>query len=266
VRAVVYPQSVLNGHERFGIASPARWTRVSRSEDRTIGVELVALFNSIYDTRLRDRRNPRFVALPLPLTGVLHDSGSSMKHLALIFFGFALYVAPLRAQAAPGVPESHRPPPGMCRIWIDGVPPAHQPAPTDCATAIRKRPLNARVVFGSEAPAGSERNVAPAPRVQPNFVPQSVPQRVPSAASSREEQDRIVQQQRDEKERQRIEAQRQRDEQKQREANHAPPPPPPQAQPPQSKQDRERTAPQQRPRPEKAQRPPQQSHSARRPR
>ncbi|MEO6443957.1 MAG: hypothetical protein ABIP66_02175 [Gemmatimonadaceae bacterium] len=35
----------------------------------------------------------------------------------------------------------------MCRIWLDSVPPAQQPAPTDCASAIRNRPPNARVIF-----------------------------------------------------------------------------------------------------------------------
>jgi hypothetical protein len=44
----------------------------------------------------------------------------------------------------------HRPPPGMCRIWINGVPAERQPAPTDCATAMRRRPSNAHVIFGDE--------------------------------------------------------------------------------------------------------------------
>lgn len=48
------------------------------------------------------------------------------------------------------VPAAYRPPPGMCRIWIDHVPAAQQPAPTDCATAIRKRPSNGRVIFSRE--------------------------------------------------------------------------------------------------------------------
>ncbi len=66
---------------------------------------------------------------------------------------------PLRAQGfAPkrddqkrdtsAVPAHLRPPEGMCRIWLDGVPSSHQPAPTDCPTAIRNRPPNARVIFG----------------------------------------------------------------------------------------------------------------------
>ena len=46
------------------------------------------------------------------------------------------------------VPPGHRPPAGMCRIWIDGVPPGHQPAPTDCETAVRNRPPNSRIIWG----------------------------------------------------------------------------------------------------------------------
>ena len=48
------------------------------------------------------------------------------------------------------VPPSHRPPPGMCRIWLDSVPATQQPAPTDCATAVRNRPANGRVLFGDD--------------------------------------------------------------------------------------------------------------------
>lgn len=50
------------------------------------------------------------------------------------------------------VPAGHWPPRGMCRIWIDGVPPGRQPAPTDCATAVRNKPANARVIYGDDNP------------------------------------------------------------------------------------------------------------------
>jgi hypothetical protein len=55
------------------------------------------------------------------------------------------------------IPAGYRPPPGMCRVWVDGVPPGQQPAPTDCRTAIRNRPRNGRVIFGDDY-AKSERS------------------------------------------------------------------------------------------------------------
>ena len=48
------------------------------------------------------------------------------------------------------VPADARPPKGMCRVWIDGVPAAQQPAATDCATAVKNRPSNGRVIFGDD--------------------------------------------------------------------------------------------------------------------
>lgn len=51
----------------------------------------------------------------------------------------------------PPIPREALPPKGMCRIWMDGVPLARQPAPTDCATAIRNRPPNARVIFPDDS-------------------------------------------------------------------------------------------------------------------
>lgn len=55
-----------------------------------------------------------------------------------------------RGQGKDSVPAAYRPPAGMCRIWLDNVPPAQQPAPTDCASAVRNRPSNGRVIFGDE--------------------------------------------------------------------------------------------------------------------
>jgi len=48
------------------------------------------------------------------------------------------------------VPPAFYPPAGMCRIWINQVPAARQPAPTDCASAVRNRPANGKVLFGDQ--------------------------------------------------------------------------------------------------------------------
>ena len=50
----------------------------------------------------------------------------------------------------PAVPKGFAPPAGMCRIWINGVPASKQPAPTDCASAVRNRPANGKVLFGDD--------------------------------------------------------------------------------------------------------------------
>lgn len=55
------------------------------------------------------------------------------------------------------IPAIYRPPAGLCRIWVDNVPPAKQPAPTDCATALKNKPANGRVVFGETKPPGATR-------------------------------------------------------------------------------------------------------------
>jgi hypothetical protein len=48
------------------------------------------------------------------------------------------------------LPKQFAPPTGMCRVWIDGVPADQQPAPTDCATAVKNRPVNGKVIFSDE--------------------------------------------------------------------------------------------------------------------
>src|SRR5687768_18617592 len=58
-----------------------------------------------------------------------------------------------RGRPADSIPEGHKPPAGMCRIWLPNVPPGKQAAPTDCATAVKNRPANATVIFGDPLPA-----------------------------------------------------------------------------------------------------------------
>lgn len=65
-------------------------------------------------------------------------------------------LVPPRREQQPDIPKEYRPPRGMCRIWIEGVPPDKQPAPTDCATAVKNKPRNGRVIFGEDARDDSE--------------------------------------------------------------------------------------------------------------
>ncbi len=76
--------------------------------------------------------------------------------LSVVLFATFALTAPLGAQDRPrpadSVPNSARPPAGMCRIWLPNVPASKQAAPTDCPTAVRNRPANARVIFGDPLP------------------------------------------------------------------------------------------------------------------
>ena len=81
----------------------------------------------------------------------------------------ALLTAPIGAQEQPrpadSVPSSARPPAGMCRIWLPNVPASKQAAPTDCPTAVRNRPSNARVIFGDPVPSRGSAKPGPIPAV-----------------------------------------------------------------------------------------------------
>jgi hypothetical protein len=95
----------------------------------------------------------------------LARSFSAPRLATLVALGVLLFPASAQAQRGKQqererpaeVAPQFKPPPGMCRIWIDGVPGSRQPAPTDCATALRNRPANGRVVFGDALPRGSSR-------------------------------------------------------------------------------------------------------------
>ncbi|MGQ0712781.1 MAG: hypothetical protein ACT4PJ_03495 [Gemmatimonadaceae bacterium] len=74
-----------------------------------------------------------------------------IRAIAILILSLGLTLpagAQSRDRGPDDVPKGHRPPPGMCRIWLNGVPPGQQPEPTDCATAVRERPAGARVIFG----------------------------------------------------------------------------------------------------------------------
>ena len=71
-----------------------------------------------------------------------------LQFIAVVVAGLAS--ASVAAAQQGDVPANIRPPAGMCRIWLNGVPPAQQPAPTDCATAVKNRPQNGRVIFGDD--------------------------------------------------------------------------------------------------------------------
>ncbi len=87
-------------------------------------------------------------------------------------------VAPARASAQQSakdtskksaqIPADARPPKGMCRIWIDGVPAAQQPAATDCPTALKNRPANARVIFGDDYPDSTKTKDGDKSKLPPN--------------------------------------------------------------------------------------------------
>jgi hypothetical protein len=78
-----------------------------------------------------------------------------MFRLSAVLFVSISVALPASAQSRDrgpdDVPPGHRPPPGLCRIWLNGVPPGQQPEPTDCATAVRERPAGARVIFGDRS-------------------------------------------------------------------------------------------------------------------
>ena len=57
-----------------------------------------------------------------------------------------------------GASESDRPPPGQCRVWLNGVPGSRQPAPTSCGQAAKMRTPGSTLIFGDDGapPSGPQ--------------------------------------------------------------------------------------------------------------
>lgn len=86
----------------------------------------------------------------------------STLRLALAVGAALLAAAPsadaqLRRSPGAAVPDASTMPAGTCRVWIDGVHPMRQPAPTDCASARRSVPRNARIIYGTRAVRDDDR-------------------------------------------------------------------------------------------------------------
>jgi len=77
------------------------------------------------------------------------------------------------------IPKEYMPPAGMCRVWIDGVPAAQQPAPTDCATAVRTRPANSRVIYGPDKAKTKKVDDLPVNQLRPGGADRKGPPLVP---------------------------------------------------------------------------------------
>jgi len=88
----------------------------------------------------------------------------SIAAAAALFALAAPADAQQRRDKPPEIPKSHRPPAGMCRIWLEGVAPNQQPAPTDCPSAVRNKPQNGWVIFGDDYKDDKKKPKLPPPK------------------------------------------------------------------------------------------------------
>ena len=102
----------------------------------------------------------------------------SRRFLLVLTASVAIGVVPMsgvsaqaRLSKTDSVPAAYKPPAGMCRVWVDGVPASSQPASTDCASAVRNKPANARVIYGEEA--NKHGKTAPEPVIKGFAAPPS---------------------------------------------------------------------------------------------
>lgn len=93
-----------------------------------------------------------FVRLAMPVVLGLLISGSVAEAQGLVPAKPKTSTKQQQPSLEQIIPPGFFPPSGMCRIWVDGVPAGRQPAPTDCASAVRNRPANGKVLFGDDPP------------------------------------------------------------------------------------------------------------------
>jgi hypothetical protein len=94
------------------------------------------------------------MARDVPLEVVMPRKLMLTLTLSVALCGSSLLSAQSRPAKADSVPSSFKPPAGMCRVWVEGVPASQQPASTDCASAVRNKPANAKVIYGEESAGG----------------------------------------------------------------------------------------------------------------
>jgi hypothetical protein len=88
--------------------------------------------------------------------GIVVSAGAAGAQRPVPVKSLAPATEPSQSRQEQIVPPGFFPPAGMCRIWINDVPAAQQPAPTDCASAVRNRPANGKVLFGDDPPKGKK--------------------------------------------------------------------------------------------------------------
>ena len=106
----------------------------------------------------------------------------SFAVVTVAVLSLSLAPAALAAQARTDraeIPKEYQPPAGMCRVWIEGVPPAQQPAPTDCATAVRTKPANGRVIYGPDKGKTRKVDDLPVNQLRPGGADRKSPPLVP---------------------------------------------------------------------------------------
>ncbi len=105
--------------------------------------------------RICSARLPNFVRFAIAAAvGIVVSAGVAQAQRPVPVKSLTPATQQSRSRREQIVPPGFFPPAGMCRIWINDVPAGQQPAPTDCASAVRNRPANGKVLFGDDPPKG----------------------------------------------------------------------------------------------------------------